>query len=206
MKSAQAFVNALEHGLTSEEAFASLPDYRLPYRDGIPVEIYYTAQQLGWQYFPVSRTCRRGDESQLIDQATSRLSELKLWGRRRDNWALATGSASGVLALAVVGSEGVTSLLSACRDDWSWLDTLRTSAGETRYNFFAWPTGQPVLSGSIGEGLRILGDGGWVFMPPSREKGVPYVYLNPHLIVGPTPEWILSLLTRRVNEGCNVAA
>ena len=25
MKSAQAFVNALEHGLTSEEAFASLP-------------------------------------------------------------------------------------------------------------------------------------------------------------------------------------
>ena len=205
MKSADALANALEHGLTAEEALASLPPYRLPYREGIPVEIYYTAQQHGWQYFPVPRTCRPGEETQFIDHATSRLSELKLWGRRRDNWALATGSASGVLALAVVGGEGVTSLLSACGDDWDWLYTLRTSAGDTRYNFFAWPTGLQILNRSIGKGLRFFGDGDWVFMPPSREKGVPHAFLNPHLVAMPTPDWLLRLISTRVH-GCNIAA
>lgn len=191
MKSAEAFVKALASGLTTDEALASLPPYYLPYREGIPTEIYYAAQQLGWRFFPLP--FKTGTAPLLINQATNRITKLKLWSRGHCNWGLATGSVSGVFVLAVEGEVGLESLLCACGDDWDWLDTLRSGAGETRYNFFTLPAEQcQITCGYIGKGLRILGDGDWVPMPPSRQNGLPYVYLNPHFAIHSAPLWMVN--------------
>jgi hypothetical protein len=76
----------------------------------------------------------------------------------------------------------LASLLDLCGDDWSWLDTLRSVAGEKRCISFAWAEGRRQISGSrqICEGLSVLGEGDWVLTPPSREPhGTQHAYLNP---------------------------
>jgi hypothetical protein len=54
MKSAEAFIEALEQGLSPVDALYSLPDYEPHYIDRIPVEVYRAALRNGWRFFPVS--------------------------------------------------------------------------------------------------------------------------------------------------------
>lgn len=49
MKSAEAFVEALEKGLNPVEALHSLPDYEPRYIDKVPVEVYRGALRNGWR-------------------------------------------------------------------------------------------------------------------------------------------------------------
>jgi hypothetical protein len=67
-------------------------------------------------------------------------------------------------------------------------------AGEKRCISFAWPEGRRHISSSrrIGEGLRVLGEGDWVLIPPSREPhGIQHTYLNPKAEVVAAPVWLL---------------
>jgi hypothetical protein len=54
MKSAEAFVEALEQGLSPVEALHSLPNHELLYLDRVPAEIYRAALRNGWRFCPVS--------------------------------------------------------------------------------------------------------------------------------------------------------
>jgi hypothetical protein len=124
------------------------------------------------------------------------LEQLKRLARWQPNFALATGSVSGVLVLEVDG-QGQNSLLELCRDDWSWLDSLRTVAGRKRYIFFAWPEGRKQINGylEIGQGLRVIGEGDFLLYPPSREaNGVQHAFLSPQLTVVPAPVWLTDLV------------
>ncbi len=196
MKSAESFIEALQRGLSVKEALSSLAPYELKYRARLPVNICRAAQELHLPFFPVPLCRGTADKSLLQNQATNDLQQLKFWARRRPNWALATGSASGVFALSVDGQAGQGSLLSHCGDDWSWLDTLRTAAGLKRFIFFRWPRGRRQREGGlwIGEGLCILGENDGILMPPAREDGVEYVYLNPKMSLIPPAAWLVNLI------------
>jgi len=103
-------------------------------------------------------------------------------------------SISGVFVLDVDGGEGLASLLDLCNDDWSWLDTLRSAAGGKRCISFAWPEGRRQISRSrqIAKGLRFLGEGDWVLIPPSREPhGAQHAYMNPMAEIVAAPIWLL---------------
>jgi hypothetical protein len=192
MKSAEEFLKALEHGLDAESALASLQQYEPTYCAAIPLEVFRLVQQLHLRVFPVF------DFGPVrSNEATCDLDQMRCWARQRPNWALATGSASGVLALGVYGSVGRDSLLSLCGDDWDWLDTLRSSDDEKRSVFFRWPLGQRQICGKlqIGPGLRVFGEGDWVLVPPYRTaNGVSSVYLDPRPSLIQVPAWLLDLV------------
>jgi hypothetical protein len=192
MKSATDFVKALDRGLGPEAALASLAPYELEYYFRIPVEIHFAAKELGWHFFPESRLSRSNKPNSLIRWATCNVEQLKRWAHQRPNWVLATGPVSGVFALEVDGNDGGASLLGLCGDDWDWLATFRTMAGSRRYIFFEWPEGWRQNCGSrpIGSGLRLIGDGGSLLVPPSREKGCYHVCIS-RQPVAPAPAWLL---------------
>ncbi len=196
MKSAEAFVKAIERGLSPIKALQSLPNHDPLYIDRIPVEIYRAALQYGWRFLPVWSGKQLAAKQGNFFEATANLVQLRGWARERPTgWILVTGRASGVFALEVDGREGLASLLDLCGDDWSWLDTLRSVAGEKRCIFFAWPEGQRQISGGrqIGEGLSVLGEGDWILMPPSCEPhGTQHIYLNPGAEVIAAPAWLLA--------------
>ena len=194
MKSAEAFVEALEQGLNSIEVLHSLPDYEPRYIHRVPVEVYFAALRNGWRFFPVFFSKHLAVTHANLVQATDNLQQLRSWAREWPNWALVTGQRSGVFVLEVDGDKGLDSLLDLCDDDWSWLDTLRSVAGEKRCIFFAWPEGRRQISSSrkIGEGLSVFGEGDWVLIPPSREPhGTQHTYLNPEAEVVAAPVWLL---------------
>ena len=194
MKSLTAFVQALEQGLSPIEALHSLPDYEPRYIQRVPVEIYHAALQNGWRFFPVSSSRHRAVMHASPYEATDNLQQLRSWARELPHWALVTGPDSGVFVLEVDGGEGLASLLDLCGDDWSWLDTLRSVAGEKRCIFFAWPDGWMQISGGrqIGEGLSVLGEGDWILIPPSCEPhGTQHIYRNPGSEVIAAPTWLL---------------
>jgi hypothetical protein len=194
LKSAEAFVAALEQGLSPIEALQALPEYEPPYIHRIPVEVYRAALRNGWRLFPVSFSKHLAVTHANLFQATDNLQQLRSWAREYPNWALVTGQRSGVFVLEVDGDKGVASILDLCGDDWSWLDTLRSMAGEKRCISFAWPEGRRQISSSrqIGEGLRVLGEGDWVLIPPSREPHeAQHAYMNPMAEIATAPVWLL---------------
>jgi len=194
MKSAELFVEALEQGLSPIEALQSLPEYEPPYIHRIPVEVYRAALRNDWRFFPVSCSKHLAVAHANLFQATDNVQQLRNWARESPNLALVTGSNSGVFVLEVDGGAGLASLLDLCGDDWSWLDTLRSVAGEKRCIFFTWPEGRRQISSSrqIGEGLSVLGEGDWVLIPPSREPhGTQHTDPNPEAEVVEAPVRLL---------------
>lgn len=213
MKSANDFLDLLDRGVGAGSALSSLPQCDLEYIAKIPIGVYVAARWCKWRFFPVRRM-RSAMSSILIDRATNNLEQLKRWAQTRPQWALATGARSGVLALVVDGDRGRNSLLQLCGDDWDWLFTVRTQGGRKRYILFAWPETHYRISTSVyvGEGLSLLGEGGWLLFPPSREaNGVQHVFLTRST---PTqaPAWLLESLfcsgevSRDVRCGRSVAA
>ena len=194
MKSASAFVRGLEQGLSPIEALQSLPEYEPPYIHRIPVEIYRAALRDGWRFFPVSFGKHLAVTHANLAQATDNLQQLRSWAIKSPNWALVTGSNSGVFVLEVDGGKGLASLLDLCGDDWSWLETLRSMADEKRCISFAWPEGRRQISSSrqIGEGLSVLGEGDWVLIPPCREPhGAQHAFMNPMAEIATAPVWLI---------------
>jgi hypothetical protein len=195
MKSARLFAAALEQGMSPVEAICSLPIYEPLYIQRVPVEVYCAALRKGWRFFPVSSSRHPAmTHANLFHAATNNLQQLRRWARAWPNWALVTGPDSGIFVLEVDGREGLASLLDLCGDDWSWLDTLRSMAGEKRCISFAWPGGRSQISSNcqIGNGLSVLGEGDWVLVPPSREPhGTQHAYLNPEAEAIAAPPWLL---------------
>jgi hypothetical protein len=194
MKSAQLFLESVEQGRSPCEAIYRLPTYEPLYIHRVPVEVYRAALRNGWRFFPVSSGEHLAVTHADLFQATDNLQQLERWAREWPNWGLVTGPESGVFVLEVDGGEGLASLLDLCGDDWNWLDTLRSMAGEKRCISFAWPEGRRQISSNrqIGKGLSDLDEGDWVLVPPSREPhGTQHTYLNPRAEAVAAPAWLL---------------
>lgn len=119
-------------------------------------------------------------------EATDNLQQLCNSAHESPNGALATGPHSGIVILEVGGGEGLASLFDLCGDDWRWLDTLRSVAGEKPCIFFTWPQGrrQNIGSGQIGEALSVLGEGDWLLVPREPPPNECTWFQQEHLCVG----------------------
>jgi hypothetical protein len=195
MKSAHLLAQALKQGIGPIEAICSLPTYEPLYIHRVPVEVYRAAMRKGWRFFPVPSSKHLAvPHANLFQAATNNLQQLRRWARERPNWALVTGSESGVFILEVDGEAGLASLLDLCGDDWSWLDTLRSMAGSKRWISFAWPQGLSQIrrGQQFAKGLRIIGEGDWVLIPPSREPhGAQHAYMDPLAEITAAPGYLL---------------
>ena len=196
MKSAEAFIDLLERGISANRALSSLPQCELQYVAKVPIEVYLAANLFGWRFFPAPQLRHLAIDRLRIREATNNLDELTFWAQTRPEWALATGALSRVFVLVVHGDEGRKSLLATCGDDWDWLFTLRTQAGAKRYIFYAWPENEQQNPRSIylGKGLSLLGEGDWLLFPASRElNGVQHVFLT-RSTPSEAPCWLQNLV------------
>jgi hypothetical protein len=205
MKPAHLFVQALKQGVSPIEAICSMPTYEPLYIHRVPVEVYRAAMRKGWQFFPAPSSKQLTvPHANLFHAATNNLQQLRRWARERPNWALVTGPDSGVFVLEVDGEAGLASLLDLCGDDWSWLDTLRSMAGSKRLISFAWPQGLSQISRGqqFAKGLRIIGEGDWVLIPPSREPhAAQHAYMDPLAEISAAPAYLLECAFKHTDPG-----
>jgi hypothetical protein len=117
---------------------------------------------------------------------------------------MATGKASGVVAIDVDGVEGRASLADLERQGLTLPATLtvttgRTDGGEHRY--YLPPAGVDVRndqSGKIGPHIDVRGTGGFVVFPPSMHaSGKQYRSIDPSVPVAVLPGWVVDRLTAR---------
>lgn len=144
-----------------------------------------------------------------VKDATSSLETVEIWARQwnRTNWALATGSGSGVLVVDVdtKTNDGYASLARWEQQHGALPKTLSVRSGSGgRHLYFHIPVGS-----SIGNrvdwlpGVDIRANGGYVILPPSRhESGQPYQWDNwGQMIATAPPSLLKSIETTASKEG-----
>lgn len=100
-----------------------------------------------------------------VMDATTNVRQIRVWWGRHEgaNIGLATGELSGVIVLDVDGPEGLQSLA-----DKQMVSTPAVATGKGVHHYFRHP-GFPVKNSvrTLGKGLDVRGDGGYVIAPPS---------------------------------------
>ncbi len=137
-------------------------------------------------------------------KATTDLSTITLWWQKwpRANIGLATGRASGVVALDVDIIYGGAETLDVLESAHGALpDTVQSLTGSGGFHFlFAAPYHAVSNStGTLGPGLDVRGDGGQIVVPPSiHASGRRYLWeasLHPmEMPLAPWPVWLDALL------------
>lgn len=117
---------------------------------------------------PVSHMAPSG-----LKSATTDLDIVRAWWERKDppNIGLPTGRRSGVLVVDVDmksgGFETLATLINAY-GGWPRTTAVRTGGGGMHF-FFDYPQGVEIgnSAGTLGPGLDVRGEGGYVLLPPS---------------------------------------
>ena len=169
----------------------------------------------GWRVFPVHtvsdgycscgvKDCKSKGKHPRInkwqDTATTSEQTIAMWWG--ENWpeaniGIATGKSSNLFVLDVDGPLGAASLLELVTRYGPLPDTLVATTGRGRHLYFRYPD-RPIKNsvGSLGEGLDIRGDKGYVVVPPSQHgSGIAYRWENPEAPMQDAPEWLLDLLS-----------
>jgi hypothetical protein len=142
-----------------------------------------------WRLFPVQPQSRLAKTR--IQEATADAAQLERWASEIPGcgWGLATGAASSVFVLEADTTHAGSTLRVLCQDDWSWKETLLMSFRGTGYAFFRWPVGRAMRSsGNLAPGLRLLGEGNSVLVPPTASRA----YLDPEATIAAPPHWLHS--------------
>jgi hypothetical protein len=159
----------------------------------LPIEIIQAASR-DWRLVPVPQP---SNHPQLdLASASCDLIDLQTWAHVYPDasWALATGQASGVVALEVdTCARTALQALAGCDADWSDEEPLRVQTSDRMYAFLSLPQELSLRRKRIAPGIRILGDGDSVLLPPSFVSGVPLKYVNPNAAVLKVPKWLLDL-------------
>jgi hypothetical protein len=202
MKSAEAFLSSLKQRRLSYLSNSALVGESASETVEIPSELLIAAT-LGLCVFPVIGYSMHAATKAGIETATSDLALIEYWIRQHYgdplNWYVATGpgplAGEGVVALEVVGDVGRASLCELCQDDWDWIDTLRSQAGnDARYLFFQWPDNMAMSPSAkqLAPGLILHGEGDSVPIPPSQtSSGISRAYLTPRAALAYPPEWLI---------------
>lgn len=201
MKSAEEYVLLRGRGLSHKDSIAHLRPFTPHYRNRIPATVYRVVHDYQWRVFPIFGAEWARRRNQLLHLASNDLDTVKLWGRSRPNWAVATGPQSGLITLGANGRAAQESLLELCSDDWDWIGTLRANWGDQRYVFFSWPDGwveKPLLS-PLAAGLRLFGAGQSVLLPSwnAIHRGQLFYFVDPDAPVLPVPNWLRKRLIDR---------
>jgi len=159
----------------------------------------------GWKIFPVLTSSRHVMGAfAMLSQATDDLEQLEAWAIQYPNcnWALATGSESGVLVIEMdgcVGSASFSWLLFENHEELAdnsptLISQTENGGSDTVCAYYRWPTKEAnrLLRGVIAPGMRLRGDGDYVLIPPSiRRDGIRYLFLHPDAKVAAMPEWLI---------------
>ena len=156
----------------------------------------------GLRLFP----CRPRGKEPLIrewpDAATCEAEQLSKWAARfpECNWALATGSRSGVFVLDVDGEDGKTSFRELFGSHGALdCETLGVKTSRGVHLYFRWPsdgTHIPNSAGKLGKGLDVRATRGYCLVPPSiHPDGRAYEWLGGResQAIANAPEWLLYL-------------
>jgi hypothetical protein len=152
----------------------------------------------GWPVFPTRNKApltRHG----FID-ATCDAGVITAWFRHwpRAGVAIATGQVSALVVVDVDprnGGDRVLAEIEGTHGDLPLTPRVRTPNGG-HHHYFALPPDSPRLAATLGDGIDLKGDGGYVVAPPSHlEDGRAYCWddtghLN-EVPVAPAPSWIL---------------
>lgn len=168
----------------------------------------------GWRVLPVHTVsdgvCSCGKEDckskgkhprikEWQNNATTSTDEITLWWGQ--TWpttsiGIATGKESNVFVLDVDGPAGASSLQELVTKQGSLPDTLVATTGRGRHLYFRYPGPVKNSAGSLGLGLDIRGDGGYVVAPPSQHaSGATYRWEKPEAAVLDAPKWLIDLLS-----------
>lgn len=170
----------------------------------------------GWRIFPVLNFSRYAvGTSAMLAHATNDMEQLEAWYIQHPgcNWALATGSESGVLAIEIegrIGSSSFSWLFFDCQKEQvcnppTLISKIENGVSETVYAYFRWPatSARRLLHGVIAPGLRLRGEGESVLIPPSvRRDGNRYHYIQPAGVVevASMPDWLIELVSNPMED------
>jgi hypothetical protein len=183
----------------------------------LPSEIIAAANR-GWQLLPL---CRHDDLSyperergkvpprgfiEWQKRATSNFVQLEKWAAEFPgcNWAIACGSASGVVVVDVDGPEGRASLAALEGKECPFPQTLTVQTGRENggsHFYYRLREGVDVPnnnSGKIGPKIDVKSIGGYVVVPGSvHATGKQYRFVDPSVPLAELPEWIVERLKGR---------
>jgi Bifunctional DNA primase/polymerase, N-terminal/Primase C terminal 1 (PriCT-1) len=164
----------------------------------------------GWPVFPVNGKApltAHGFKDASVDA-----EQIRAWWQTHPTAgvAIATGAASGVLAVDVdaqKGGAGTWKRLVAEHGKIPPTAATLTGGGGSHL-LFRHPGAVPSSTGRLGEHVDVRGDGGYIVLPPSvHENGRPYKWLQPLEKTGlaEAPAWLLELARGRRNGSRPVA-
>jgi hypothetical protein len=156
----------------------------------------------GWRVFPCEDAGKKPRILKWQERATTDEATIREWWRKWPdaNVGLAMGAASGLIALDVDPRHGGDASLTELIEQYGELpQTMRAATGGGgQHLLFQYPEGATIRNSasSLGEGLDVRGEGGFIIAPPSvHESGRVYEWLNA-TSPAPLPEWLLKLLTQ----------
>lgn len=138
-----------------------------------------------------------------VHGATTNKKELKRYFRNnpRANYGVSTGGTSNIFVLDIDGRAGRHSLSKLISDHGKLPKTVTVLTGSGEHRYFR-GNGTPIKNsaGSLGEGLDIRGDGGYVVGPGSvHPSGRVYAFKEGRALdevsIAKAPHWLLSLAT-----------
>jgi putative DNA primase/helicase len=173
--------------------------------DPVDAALAYAAE--GLPVFPCSPQNKRPLTLRGFKDATTESAQIREWWKK---WPQAmigvpTGQISGLLVLDVdvdpaKNIDGFATLGDLERDHGAIPDTLSstTPRGGGHY-YFAWHSGIRNSAGTLGSGLDVRGDGGYIILPPScREDGRCYEWSEASAPIPlEAPEWLIDLAARK---------
>jgi hypothetical protein len=156
----------------------------------------------GWPVFPVRPGAKTPQTRNGLKDATTDQGLIDGWWTcwPEANVAVATGSASGLVVVDVDGDEGAESLRALERNHGSLPRTLSVVTPRLgQHYYFAHPGVEVRNSAStLGPGLDVRGDGGYVLVPPSMVGGRRYEP-DERRTPAPMPEWLLRATDTRAS-------
>ena len=138
-----------------------------------------------------------------VKDATTDRTVIKAWFNKWPdaNIGIATGRRSGILVLDVDGNVGKASLEELQAERGRLPKTVTVLTGKGRHQYFRCGDDKVRNSvGSLGKGIDVRGDGGYVVAAGSvHVSGVIYRFVDERtpddIAVAPAPKWLLDLVT-----------
>lgn len=159
----------------------------------------FLAVRRDWQIFPLLHSSRLATAQPLLLHATSIETEIERWENRYPDcaWAVATGSESGIFALAFSLDVGSASLRLFGERDPDLSRTLQVRGPNELLAFLEWPAVglSPWTPSMIAPGVRLREEGNHVPIPgPGMTIHRYYEYVDREAPALPPSEWLMDLL------------
>ena len=170
----------------------------------VPAELLLAINR-GWRVFPCGKGSKKPRLKAWQKFATNDMSRIRSWLQQHGNcnWAAVTGAKCSFFVLDVDGPEGADSLARLVDEGNSLPATLTATTSRGKHLYFLWPNGANIRNsaGSLGPGLDIRGNGGYVIIPPSiHPNGHPYAYEDESAALAVAPNWLLERLAAPENS------